>query len=305
MTFPKKVRLVDVGPRDGLQNEPAMVPARVKVELIERLADAGLPVVEATSFVSPKWVPQMADAAEVMAAIRRKPGVSYPVLVPNLKGLDGALAARADEVAIFGAATESFSRRNINCSIDESLDRFAPVCERALAEGIRVRGYVSVVLGCPYEGDVAPEAVAHVSTRLLEMGCYEISLGDTIGAGTPLKTQRMIEAVARHVPVERIAGHYHDTYGQALANILASLELGVATFDCSVAGLGGCPYAPGATGNVATEDVLYMLDGMGIETGVDMNALVAAAQFICEAVGRENSSRAGRAIVAKKRKAAA
>lgn len=305
MTFPKKVRLVDVGPRDGLQNEPAMVPARVKVELIERLADAGLPVVEATSFVSPKWVPQMADAAEVMAAIRRKPGVSYPVLVPNLKGLEGAIAAKAGEVAIFGAATESFSRRNINCSIDESLDRFAPVCERALAEGIRVRGYVSVVLGCPYEGDVAPEAVAHVSTRLLEMGCYEISLGDTIGTGTPLKTQRMIEAVARHVPVERIAGHYHDTYGQALANILASLELGVATFDCSVAGLGGCPYAPGATGNVATEDVLYMLDGMAIETGVDMNALVAAAQFICEAVGRENSSRAGRAIVAKKRKAAA
>ncbi len=305
MTFPKKVRLVDVGPRDGLQNEPAMVPARVKVELIERLADAGLPVVEATSFVSPKWVPQMADAAEVMAGIRRKPGVSYPVLVPNLKGLDGALAARADEVAIFGAATESFSRRNINCSIDESLDRFAPVCERALSEGVRVRGYVSVVLGCPYEGDVSPAAVAHVSKRLLEMGCYEISLGDTIGAGTPLKTQRMIEAVARHVPLDRIAGHYHDTYGQALANILASLELGVATFDCSVAGLGGCPYAPGATGNVATEDVLYMLDGMGIETGVDMNALVAAAQFICEAVGRENSSRAGRAIVAKKRKAAA
>ena len=305
MTFPKKVRLVDVGPRDGLQNEPAMVPARVKVELIERLADAGLPVVEATSFVSPKWVPQMADAAEVMAAIRRKPGVSYPVLVPNLKGLDGALAAQADEVAIFGAATESFSRRNINCSIDESLDRFAPVCERALAEGVRVRGYVSVVLGCPYEGDVSPDAVAHVSKRLLEMGCYEISLGDTIGAGTPLKTQRMIEAVARHVPVDRIAGHYHDTYGQALANILASLELGVATFDCSVAGLGGCPYAPGATGNVATEDVLYMLDGMGIETGVDMAALVAAAQFICESVGRENSSRAGRAIVAKKRKAAA
>ena len=300
MTMPSRVRLVEVGPRDGLQNEPAMVPADVKVALIERLADAGLPAVEATSFVSPRWVPQMADAAEVMARLLRKPGVDYPVLVPNLKGLEGALAAGAREVAVFGAASESFSRRNINCGIDESLDRFAPVCEQALAAGLRVRGYVSVVLGCPYEGEVAPKAVAHVSRRLHEMGCYEISLGDTIGVGTPLKTQRMIEAVARHVPVDRLGGHYHDTYGQALANILASLQLGVATFDCSVSGLGGCPYAPGATGNVATEDVLYMLHGMGIETGVDLEAVVEAGRFICDAIGRPNASRAGRAIAARR-----
>jgi hydroxymethylglutaryl-CoA lyase len=298
--MPSRVRLVEVGPRDGLQNEPAMVPADVKVALIERLADAGLPAVEATSFVSPRWVPQMADAAEVMARLLRKPGVDYPVLVPNLKGLEGALAAGAREVAVFGAASESFSRRNINCGIDESLDRFAPVCEKALAAGLRVRGYVSVVLGCPYEGEVAPKAVAHVSRRLHEMGCYEISLGDTIGVGTPLKTQRMIEAVARHVPVDRLGGHYHDTYGQALANILASLQLGVATFDCSVSGLGGCPYAPGATGNVATEDVLYMLHGMGIETGVDLEAVVEAGRFICDAIGRPNASRAGRAIAARR-----
>jgi hydroxymethylglutaryl-CoA lyase len=305
MKMPARVRLVEVGPRDGLQNEPAMVPADVKVALIERLADAGLPAVEATSFVSPRWVPQMADAAEVMARLRRKPGVDYPVLVPNLKGLEGALAAGAREVAVFGAASESFSRRNINCGIDESLDRFAPVCEQALAAGLRVRGYVSVVLGCPYEGEVAPEAVAHVSRRLHEMGCYEVSLGDTIGVGTPLRTQRMIEAVARHVPVDRLGGHYHDTYGQALANILASLELGVATFDCSVSGLGGCPYAPGATGNVATEDVLYMLHGMGMDTGVDLDAVVEAGRFICDAVGRPNASRAGRAISARRSREAA
>jgi hydroxymethylglutaryl-CoA lyase len=300
MNMPSRVRLVEVGPRDGLQNEPAMVPADVKVALIERLADAGLPAVEATSFVSPRWVPQMADAAEVMARLRRKPGVDYPVLVPNLKGLEGALAAGAREVAVFGAASESFSRRNINCGIDESLDRFAPVCAQALAAGLRVRGYVSVVLGCPYEGEVAPEAVAHVSRRLHEMGCYEVSLGDTIGVGTPVKTQRMIEAIARHVPVDRLGGHFHDTYGQALANILASLQLGVATFDCSVSGLGGCPYAPGATGNVATEDVLYMLHGMGIETGVDLDAVVEAGRHICEALGRPNASRAGRAIAARR-----
>jgi hydroxymethylglutaryl-CoA lyase len=245
------VKLVDVAPRDGLQNEPVHVPTDVKVGLIERLAEAGLRVVEATSFVSPKWVPQMADAAEVMARIRRKPGVGYPVLVPNLKGLEAALAADAEEIAVFGAASEAFSRRNINCSIDESLDRFAPVCEQALARGLRVRGYISCVLGCPYEGEVAPAAVARVAQRLSAMGCYEISLGDTIGTGTPVKAQRMIEAVSVHVPVERLAGHFHDTYGQALANILASLEMGVATFDSSVAGLGGCPYAKGATGNVA------------------------------------------------------
>lgn len=305
MHHPSAVRLVEVGPRDGLQNEATLVPTEVKVELIERLADAGLPAVEATSFVSPKWVPQMADAADVMARIRRKPGVSYPVLVPNLKGLEAAIAARAEEVAVFGAATESFSRRNINCSIDESLDRFAPVCEQALAAGLRVRGYVSVVLGCPYEGAVAPEAVAHVSKRLYAMGCYEVSLGDTTGMGTPARAQRMIEAVAKHVPVDRLAGHYHDTFGQALANIVASMDLGVATFDCSVAGLGGCPYSPGATGNVATEDVLYLLDGLGVQTGVDMTKLAEAGRFICEALGRQNASRAGRALAARAQRQAA
>lgn len=300
MKYPHKVKMVDVGPRDGLQNESAPVPTEVKVRLIERLADAGLPVVEATSFVSPKWVPQMADAAEVMARIRRKPGVSYPVLVPNLKGLEGALAARAEEVAVFAAASEAFSKRNINCTIDESLDRFAPVCEAAAAKGVRVRGYVSCVLGCPYEGEVAPEAVAHVSRRLYAMGCYEVSLGDTIGTGTPAKAQRMVEAVAKHVPVERLAGHFHDTYGQALGNIVAVMELGVATFDSSVAGLGGCPYAKGATGNVASEDVLYLMNGLDIETGVDLERLVDAGVEICTAIGRENASRAGRALAAKR-----
>jgi hydroxymethylglutaryl-CoA lyase len=300
MRHPSKVKIVEVGPRDGLQNESQPVSTEVKVALIERLADAGLPVVEATSFVSPKWVPQMADAADVMARIRRKPGVSYPVLVPNLKGLEGALAARAEEVAVFAAASEAFSRRNINCSIDESLDRFAPVCEAALAQGLRVRGYISVVLGCPYQGEVAPSAVAHVARRLADMGCYEVSLGDTIGVGTAGKTQRMLEVVARDVPVERLAGHFHDTYGQALANILAAMDLGVATFDSSVAGLGGCPYAPGATGNVATEDVLYLLDGLGIETGVDLPKLAEAGRNVCEAIGRANASRVGRALMARR-----
>ena len=300
MKHPDSVRIVEVGPRDGLQNEPGTVPTAVKVELIERLAAAGLPAVEATSFVSPKWVPQMADAAEVMAAMQRRPGTSYPVLVPNLKGLEGALAAGAQEVAVFAAASESFSRRNINCSIDESLARFEPVCEQALAAGVKVRGYVSCVLGCPYEGEVAPEAVARVSARLAAMGCYEVSLGDTIGTGTADKTQRMVESVARHVPPQRLAGHFHDTYGQALANIVAAMDLGVATFDSSVAGLGGCPYAKGATGNVATEDVLYLLHGLGVRTGVDLDAVVDAGLFICEAIGRANASRAGRAIAAKR-----
>jgi len=288
-----------VAPRDGLQNEPGAVPAAVKIELIDRLTDAGLPAVEATSFVSPKWVPQMADNAQVMAGIRRKPGVSYPVLVPNMKGLEGAMAAGVQEVAVFTAATESFSRRNTNCSIAESFERFEPVCKTALAAGIQVRGYISVVLGCPFEGEVNPEAVADVAQRLYGMGCYDVSLGDTIGVGTPGKTQRMIEAVAHRVPVSKLGGHYHDTYGQALANILASLEMGVATFDTSVAGLGGCPFAPGATGNVATEDVVYMLHGLGIETGVDMSKLLEAAQFICAALGRPTASRAGRALATK------
>ncbi len=300
MKHPGRVKMVEVGPRDGLQNEPTPVSTDVKVALIEQLADAGLPVVEATSFVSPKWVPQMADAPEVMARIRRKPGVSYPVLVPNLKGLEGALAAKAEEVAVFAAASESFSKRNINCTIDESLERFAPVCEEALAKGLRVRGYVSCVLGCPYEGEVTPEAVARVSQRLYAMGCYEISLGDTIGTGTPEKAQRMIEAVSKHVPVEKIGGHFHDTYGQALANIVAVMELGVATFDSSIAGLGGCPYAKGATGNVASEDVLYLLNGMGIETGVDLDRLVEAGAAISASLGRSTVSRAGRALAAKR-----
>ena len=305
MRYPPCVKMIEVGPRDGLQNEPGSVPVEVKVALIDRLSDAGLPAVEAGSFVSPKWVPQMADTAEVMARIHRTPGVAYPVLVPNMKGLEGALAAKAEEIAIFGAATEAFSRRNINCSIAESLERFEPVCRTALDHGMRVRGYMSVVLGCPYEGEVEPEAVAAVSQRLYEMGCYEISLGDTIGTGTPAKAQRMIEAVARRIPVEKLAGHFHDTYGQALANILAVMEMGVATFDSSVAGLGGCPYAKGATGNVASEDVLYMLGGLGIETGVDMAKLLDAAEFICVQLDRPTVSRAGRALAAKREKAAA
>ena len=299
MSLPRKVRIVDVGPRDGLQNEPKSVPASVKIELIERLQEAGLPAVEATAFVSPKWVPQMADHAEVMAGIRRRPGVAYPVLVPNMKGFEAARDAGAEEIAVFGAATETFSRKNINCSIAESLDRFAPVVEAANAKGIRVRGYLSVVAGCPYEGEVAPRAVADLAGRLYRMGCYEVSLGDTIGVGTPKKIRAVIEAVAKKVPIARIGGHYHDTYGQALANIYASLELGVKTFDSSVAGLGGCPYAKGATGNVATEDVIYMLDGLGIDTGVDLEKVFRAGEFICRALGREPASRVARALAAK------
>ena len=298
--LPKKVRIVEVGPRDGLQNEKREVPAKVKLELIERLADAGLPAVEATAFVSPKWIPQMADHTEVLEGIRRKPGVSYPVLTPNLKGFQAALAAGATEVAIFGAASESFSKKNINCSIAESLERFRPVADAAREAGVKVRGYISCVLGCPYEGEVRAEKVAEVAQALYDMGCYEISLGDTIGTGTPGKTQRMIETVARRVPVGKLAGHYHDTYGQALANIYASLELGVATFDASVAGLGGCPYAKGASGNVATEDVVYMLNGLGIETGVDLDKLVEIGRWICGVIGKEPVSKAARALAAKK-----
>lgn len=303
MSLPQKVKLVEVGPRDGLQNEAVPVAAAVKIELINRLTDAGLPVVEATAFVSPKWVPQMADNAQVMAGIRRKPGVGYPVLVPNKKGLDAAIAAGAEEVVIFGAATESFSRRNTNCSIAEGLARFAKVCREALATGLRVRGDISVCLGCPYEGDVKPEAVVHLAREFDAMGCYEITIADTIGTGTPGKTRAVIEAVARHVPPSRLAGHFHDTYGQAVANAYAALECGVATFDSSVAGLGGCPYAKGATGNVATEDVLYMLDGLGIETGVDMARLIAAGEYICGVLGRPTHSKAARAIAAKTRTA--
>jgi hydroxymethylglutaryl-CoA lyase len=274
----------------------------VKVELIERLAEAGLPAVEATAFVSPKWIPQMADHAEVMERLRRKPGVSYPVLTPNLKGFEAARAAGATEVAIFGAASEAFSRKNINCSIAESLDRFRPVVSEARKSDIKVRGYVSCVLGCPYEGDMAPEKVAEVAGALYDMGCYEVSLGDTIGTGTPGKTKAMIEACARRVPLERLAGHYHDTYGQALANIYASLEMGVATFDASVAGLGGCPYAAGASGNVATEDVIYMLNGLGIRTGVDLDRLVDIGQWICGILKKTPASKAARALAAKRKR---
>jgi hydroxymethylglutaryl-CoA lyase len=296
------VKIVEVGPRDGLQNEPREVPTEVKLELIERLAAAGLASVEATAFVSPKWVPQMADHTEVLERIRRKPGVSYPVLTPNLKGFEAARAAGATEVAIFGAASEAFSRKNINCSIAESLERFRPVAEAAKKNNVKVRGYVSCVLGCPYEGDVAPHRVAEVAGALHDMGCYEVSLGDTIGVGTPGKTKAMLEACARRVPLDRLAGHYHDTYGQALANIYASLELGVRTFDASVAGLGGCPYAAGASGNVATEDVVYMLHGLGMETGVNLDELVDIGQWISAILRREPSSKVNRAIAAKRAK---
>ena len=299
MSLPRKVRIVDVARRDGLQNEPNSVPASVKIELIERLQDAGLPAVEATAFVSPKWVPQMADSAEVMAGIRKRAGVAYPVLVPNMKGFEAARAAGAEEVAVFGAATETFSKKNINCSIAESLERFAPVVEAAKKQGMRVRGYISVVAGCPYEGEVRPAAVAALAGELYAMGCYEVSLGDTIGVGTPKKIRAVIEAVARKVPIAKIGGHYHDTYGQALANIYASLEVGLKIFDSSVAGLGGCPYAKGATGNVATEDAIYMLDGLGIDTGVDLEKLFRAGEFICRALGREPASRVARALAAK------
>jgi hydroxymethylglutaryl-CoA lyase len=296
------VRIVEVGPRDGLQNEPGSVPTEVKVELIERLADAGLPAVEATAFVSPKWIPQMADHTEVLERLRRKAGVSYPVLTPNLKGFEAARAAGAKEVAVFGAASEAFSRKNINCSIAESLERFSPVVSEAKKHDIKVRGYVSCVLGCPYEGEVNPAKVAEVAGALFDMGCYEVSLGDTIGVGTPRKTKAMIEACAKRVPIDKLAGHYHDTYGQALANIYASLELGVSTFDASVAGLGGCPYAAGASGNVATEDVVYMLHGLGIRTGVDLDRLVEIGNWISGFLKRTSSSKVGRAITAKKHK---
>lgn len=286
--------MVEVGPRDGLQNEPGNVSAAVKIELIDRLAATGLPAIEATAFVSPRWVPQMADNREVMSGITRRPGVDYPVLVPNMKGFEAALEAGAREVAVFAAASETFSRRNINCSIAESLARFAPVTEAARAHDVRVRGYISCVLGCPYEGEVSTRAVAEVAERLQRMGCYEISLGDTIGVGTARKAQRMVEAVAERVPRERLAAHFHDTYGQALANLLAVMECGIAVIDSSVAGLGGCPYAKGATGNVATEDVLYLLTGLGIETGVDMDRLLAAGAFISDALGRAPASRLGR-----------
>jgi hydroxymethylglutaryl-CoA lyase len=295
MALPASVRVVEVGPRDGLQNEKQAVPAATKAALVERLASAGLPMIETGSFVSPKWVPVMADSAEVFRLVKRRPGTRYSALTPNMQGFDAALAAGADEVAVFAAASETFSRRNINCSIAESLDRFAPVCVAAKARGVPVRGYVSCVLGCPYEGAIAPAAVADVAERLMTLGCYEVSLGDTIGVGTPGAAQAMIRAVAARVPMDRLAAHFHDTYGQALANAYAVMELGTATLDSSIAGLGGCPYARGATGNVATEDVIFMLDGLGVHTGIDLGALIGASWFIADALGRPPDSKVARA----------
>ncbi len=292
------VNIVEVGPRDGLQNEKQSIDVATKVELIEELADAGLKSVEAGAFVSPKWVPQMAASDEVLAKIKRKEGVSYPVLTPNIKGYEGARSGKADTIAIFGAASESFSKKNINATIEESLERFKPVVEAAKADGVRVRGYVSCVLGCPYEGKIPLENVVRVSKALYDMGAYEISLGDTIGVGTPGEARAMIRAVAGEVPVAALAGHFHDTYGQALANIYASLEEGVRSFDSSVSGLGGCPYAPGASGNVATEDVVYMLHGSGFETGADLDALVRTSVWISERLGRHPASKVTRAKTA-------
>ena len=296
MVWPSSVRIVEVGPRDGLQNEKTVVSVEVRVALINALTAAGLRSIECGSFVSPKWVPQMAETAQVLERINRRPGVTYPVLVPNLRGLGAALAAGADEIAVFAAASETFSRRNTNCSISESLDRLREVVEATLARGMRVRGYVSCVLGCPYEGEVALASVARVARELHDMGCYEISLGDTIGMGTPRKAQEMIEAVAAHLPLTAIAVHYHDTWGQGLANIVVSLELGISVLDSSVAGLGGCPYAPGATGNVATEDVVYMLNGMGIDTGVDLTRVAEVGRMISAHLGRRPASKAGIAL---------
>ena len=300
MSMPSRVKIVEVGPRDGLQNEKVNVPTNVKVELINKLADAGLSVIEAGSFVSPKWVPQMADTREVFIRSAIRSDVCYPVLVPNLKGLEAAVEAGVQEVAGFAAASETFSQKNTNCTIKESLERQKIVCDEAARCGLRVRGYISVVLGCPYEGKVDPAVVADVAQQLYDMGCYEVSLGDTVGVGTPQRSKDLFEHVAKFVPVEKLGGHFHDTYGQAIGNIFASLEVGVSIFDSSIAGLGGCPYSPGATGNVSTEDVLYMLNGMGIETGVDMNKLLVAAEYICEYLGRPTSSRAGRALLSKR-----
>lgn len=291
MPFPTHVRIVEVGPRDGLQNEPGHVSTAVKIEFVNRLSATGLKTLEVGSFVSPKWVPQMADTAEVLAGITRTQGVAYSVLTPNLQGLEAALKSHVEEVAVFGAASESFSRANINCSIAESLERFAPVCALANANGLRVRGYLSCVLGCPYEGRIPPAQVANVAAKLIELGCYEVSLGDTIGVGTPADMERMLDTVTTRVSVSKLAVHCHDTYGQALANILMALQHGIAVVDSSVAGLGGCPYAQGATGNVATEDVLYMLNGLGIHTGVDLDALIDAGAFICTALQRPTGSK--------------
>ncbi|MDD5324079.1 MAG: hydroxymethylglutaryl-CoA lyase [Polaromonas sp.] len=304
MQFPTQVRLVDVGPRDGLQNEKAPVPAAVKIELVQRLQDAGVRDIEVTSFVSPKWVPQMADNAAVMAGIRRKPGVRYSVLTPNMQGFEAAVAApRAlwpDEIVVFGAASEAFSQRNINCSIAESIERFAPVAQAARAAGIHVRGAMSCTVGCPYEGEIAPERVGYLAGLMKGIGVQHIGVADTIGVGTPRKVQRAMEAALQHYGIDDVSGHFHDTYGQALANTLATLEMGVWQFDASIAGLGGCPYAKGATGNVATEDVVYMLHGMGIQTGIDLDKLLDAGKFISDFLERKPNSRAATALLNKR-----
>ncbi len=300
-SFPSHVKLVDVGPRDGLQNEKSPVPAAVKIELVQRLQDAGLREIEVTSFVSPKWVPQMADNAQVMAGIARKPGVRYSVLTPNLQGFEAAISAPRplwpDEIVVFGAASEAFSQRNINCSIAESMERFRPVVAAARDKGIYVRGAISCTVGCPYEGDIAPERVELVARLMKDIGVQHVGVADTIGVGTPLKVQRAMEAALRHYDLNDVSGHFHDTYGQALANTLACLEMGVWQFDTSVAGLGGCPYAKGATGNVATEDVVYLLHGMGIDTGIDLDKLIDAGQFISDFLGRKPNSRAATALL--------
>jgi hydroxymethylglutaryl-CoA lyase len=298
--LPKHVKIVEVGPRDGLQNEKEAVSAAVKIELVDRLARAGFANIEAASFVSPKWVPQMATSAEVMAGIARRPGTLYSALTPNMQGFDAALAARADEVVIFGSASEAFSQRNINCSIAESIARFEPVAKAAKDHGLRLRGSISCAFGCPYQGEVPLDAVADVVGRMRDLGCDEIDIADTIGVSTPRKTQAVMETAARAFALDRISGHFHDTYGQALANIYASLELGVTIFHSSVSGLGGCPYAKGATGNVATEDVVYMLNGLGIETGIDLDLVVDAGAFISQQLGRKGASRAGNALLAKR-----
>lgn len=285
--YPKTVKIAEMGPRDGLQNEAKILPTETKIEFINRLSETGLKYIESTSFVSKKWVPQMGDAAEVLSGIEQKPGITYSALVPNSRGMEAALAVKCDEIAVFAAATDSFSRKNINCSVLDSLERFKPVMEAAQANNIRVRGYVSCALGCPYEGPVAPDAVGFVAASLLELGCYEISLGDTIGVGNPFSTRQLLHAVKNHIPTERIAVHFHDTYGMAIANVSAALEMGISVVDSSVAGLGGCPYAKGASGNVATEDVLYLCQGLGIDTGVDMDAIVEVGDWICHELGKQ------------------
>jgi hydroxymethylglutaryl-CoA lyase len=299
-SLPSHVTLVDVGPRDGLQNEAQPIPAATKIELVSRLQDAGLREIEVTSYVSPKWVPQMADAAEVMAGIERRPGVRYSVLTPNLKGLEAALAGRPDEIVVFGAASEAFSRRNINCSIEESIERFRPVVQLALAQGIKVRAAVSCAVGCPYQGEVSADEVERVVVGMKALGVQHCGIADTIGVGTPRKVQAAMERALKHFPVEEVSGHFHDTYGQALANIYACLEMGVHVFDASVAGLGGCPYAKGATGNVATEDVVFLLNGLGIQTGVNLDALASAGAWISAELGRQPVSRVGRALLARR-----